>query len=145
MNILVHRVETYLQRKVLLQGIAGRQSQLGSLIGLDDACLATCFQRGALCREVAFYIMVYVTRPQRVEYGITQTGSHRQLFRERTLVVDVGCALQRLFPLQLFCLDERLLTHRLIPACLHVVVLQGESIVERLLLRQPLTNVQLSP
>ena len=48
MDILVHRVETQLQREVLLDGVAGGKTYLGGMVGLDDTCLMTGLQQGLL-------------------------------------------------------------------------------------------------
>ena len=74
MYILVHRVETGLQRKVLLNGIAGRETELGCLIGLDDTGLITCLQQVALRRKIIVGIIIHVTRTKCIEHRITQTG-----------------------------------------------------------------------
>ena len=82
MDILVHRVETGLQGEVLQEGIAGRETELWCLIGLDDTGLITCLQQRTLCRKVIIRIIIHVTRAERIEHRITQTGRHRQLFGE---------------------------------------------------------------
>ena len=128
MDILVHGVETCLQRKVVLEGIAGRETDLRRMIGLDDTCLLTGLQQGLLRWQFTVTIDVHVTGSKRIEQGIPQTGRDRQPVGERMLIVDIGRTLQGLLFLQLIGRNTRFLSQRLILTCLHIVMLHGKTV-----------------
>ena len=145
MYILVHGVESGLDRQVLLQRIFGRESQLGGVVGLDYACFVACLYQSLFRWQLAVLIMVHVARTHGVEQRVAQSGRNRQFIGYRALVLYVGCTLKGLFLFELGGGYARLLAYGLVLTGLHVVVLYHQSVVQYLVVVQAVAQMYLAP
>ena len=145
MYILVHGVESGLDRQVLLQRIFGRESQLRGVVGLEYARFVACLYQRLFRWQLAVLIMVHVARTHGVEQRVAQSGRNRQLIGYRALVLYVGSTLKGLLLFELGGGYARLLAYGLVLTGLHVVVLHHQSVVQYLVVVQTVAQMYLAP